>query len=87
MAWILRLLGLMLAVTATAAVVVAVPITPHHGITPIHTTRIDVALFAGGYFLLFFAIELVLVEWVLVVLSRMSIGRGDARIPIARVVR
>ena len=87
MAWIIRACGLVLAMAATAAVMLVLPISEHHGITPIHTTRIDAALFGSGYFLLFFGIELVVVEWAIVILGRPSFRRRDARLPIARVVR
>ncbi len=87
MAWIIRACGLVLAMAATAAVMLALPIGEHHGITPIHTTHIDGGLFAVGYFLLFSAITLLIAEGAIALLQRPRFARGDARIPVARVVR
>lgn len=86
MHWIIRLLGLVLALTATASVLVMMPVGAHDGITPIHCTTIDVVVSGIGYFVLFMGIIGVLVEQAIAMLQRPTIMRDD-RIPIARVVR
>lgn len=82
----MRVLGVVLALTATAAVLLALPVGDHHGITPIHCTRIDTALMAVGYFVLFFAAIGVGVERAIAIVERPR-GTRDDRIPMARVVR
>ncbi len=81
--WIMRLAGLVLAVCLAVSTVLAFPVGPHHGITPIHCTWIDTTVMLIGLFLLYGAAIVLGVEGVLAVLAR------PARwlLPVARVVR
>lgn len=83
MPWIMRLAGLVLALCLAVSTVLAFPVGAHHGITPIHCTRIDTAVMLSGMFLLYAAVIAVGVEGVLALLARPP----RAALPIARVVR
>lgn len=83
MPWITRLAGLVLALCLAVSTVLAFPVGPHHGVTPIHCTPIDTTLMLIGMFLLYAALIAVTVEGILAVLARQT----RAPLPVARLVR
>jgi hypothetical protein len=83
MPWIMRLAGLVLALCLAVSTVLAFPVGPHHGITPIHCTAIDTTVMLIGMFLLYAAVIVVSVEGVLVLLARPT----RETLPVARVLR
>ncbi len=86
MTWIMRIMrlaGLVLALCLAVSTVLALPVGVHHGITPIHCTRIDTTVMLIGMFLLYGAVIVVSVEGAIAVLARPA----RTALPNARVVR
>lgn len=81
----MRVLGVVLAICLALSTVLALPVGEHHGITPIHCTRIDTTVMFIGWFVLYAAITTVGVEMMIARLHRPKLNHDD-RIPIARVM-
>lgn len=85
MRWFLRVLGFGLALGLAVMTGLALPVGEHHGITPIHQTRIDSTIMVVGFFLLYWVPIATLVERV-VLQEPWKLDRKDDRLPRARVV-